>query len=149
MMNDYYADGTLPNKHWKMPWGQTFTCVVCNPLLKNALTCHDIFQYDPELSCLAPVEADLYSSKRPLMTTHGFTRDINFCAICAGKSNNADSGKIDPDLNEDDVCNGASYLRHMQESQRKDISRSLQQWESNSKRFDQNLRSIVVAATRN
>ncbi len=60
--------------------------------------CHDIFQCDPELSCLAPVEADFYASKRQLMATKGFIREINLCAICAGKSNDADGGKIDLDL---------------------------------------------------
>jgi hypothetical protein len=35
LFNDFA--GTLRNKHWKMPWGQTFFCVVCNPLLKDAL----------------------------------------------------------------------------------------------------------------
>jgi hypothetical protein len=32
------------------------------------------------------------------MAAAGFTRDIKLCAICAGKSNDAKSGKIDPDL---------------------------------------------------
>jgi hypothetical protein len=35
MMNDFA--GTLPNKQWKMPWGQTFICEVGNHLLKDAL----------------------------------------------------------------------------------------------------------------
>ena len=32
------------------------------------------------------------------MVTKGFIRDIHLCAICAGKSNYADGGKIDLDL---------------------------------------------------
>ena len=67
------------------------------PLVEGC-PCHDIFQSDPELSCLAPVEADFYASKRPLMATEGFIRDINVCDICAGKSNDAVGGKIDLDL---------------------------------------------------
>ena len=67
------------------------------PLVEGC-PCHDIFQCDPEISCLAPIKADFYASKRSLMATKGFIRDINLCAICAGKSNDADGGKIDPNL---------------------------------------------------
>ncbi len=56
--------------------------------------CHDIFLCDPALSCLAPVEANFYASKKPLMATKGFIRGMNLCAICAGKFNDTDGGKI-------------------------------------------------------
>jgi hypothetical protein len=32
------------------------------------------------------------------MIAKGFIRDINLCAICAGKSNDAEGGKVNPDL---------------------------------------------------
>lgn len=57
--------------------------------------CFMLFQVDPELSCATPVEADYYSSKRPLLAVEGFVRDLCLCAICAGTSNDAEGGKID------------------------------------------------------
>ena len=92
----------------------------------DAFTCHDIFQCNPKLSCCAPVEAYCNASKRPLMAVVGFIRDINnLYAICAGKSNDAESGKIDPDLktvyaNVLSICD-----THVQELRRKVISQSL------------------------
>ena len=73
--------------------------MVCNPLYIEGCTCHYIFQYDHGLSCLASVQAVFNASKIPLMATEGFIRDINLCAICAGKFNDADGGKIDLALN--------------------------------------------------
>ncbi len=96
------------------------------PLVEGC-PCHDIFQCDPELLCCVPVEADFYASRRLLMAAEGFIRDINLCAICAGKSNDAEGGKIDPNLKMVYICKCASYLRHMQESRAQDISRSLHQ----------------------
>ena len=35
-MSDDIA-GTLPNKHWKMPWGFIFLCAACNLWLMDPL----------------------------------------------------------------------------------------------------------------
>ena len=118
--------------------------------LVDGCPCHDIFLCDPELSCLALVEADLYASTRPLMATKaGFIRGINVCAICAGKTNDADGGKIDPDwktvyatmLPICDTCKsrGDQTL----------VGRYTNNGKAIQQRSDQNLRSIVAATTRN
>jgi hypothetical protein len=70
------------------------------PLVEGC-PCHGIFQCDPDLSCrkrCAPIEADIYASKRSLMVVEGFVKDINLCAISAGKSNDAEGAKINPDF---------------------------------------------------
>ncbi len=118
------------------------------PLVEGC-PCHDIFQCDPELSRLAPIEADFYANKRSLMATEGFIRDMNLCAICAGKSNDADGGKIDLDLTAVyatvlpicDTCKSCGEKTLV--GRYTNIGKAIQQ------RFDQNLRSINVAATRN
>ena len=118
------------------------------PLVEGC-PCHDIFQCDPDLSCLAPVEADFYASKRPLMATEGFIRDINLCAICAGKSNDADGGKIDHDLKTVyatvlpicDTCKSSG--------EKTLVGRYTNNGKAIQLRFDQNLRYIAVATTRN
>ena len=58
--------------------------------------CHDIFQCDPFISCVAPVEADYYATKRSLMATKDYIRDMNLCALCAGMSEDIEGGKVDP-----------------------------------------------------
>ena len=57
--------------------------------------CHDIFKVDPDLSCVDPVEADIYASKRSLIASKSFVRDLTFCAICAGTSHDSEGGKVD------------------------------------------------------
>jgi hypothetical protein len=36
-MSDDTACTLLPNKHWKMPWGQTILCVACSLWLMDPL----------------------------------------------------------------------------------------------------------------
>ena len=117
------------------------------PLVEGC-PCHDIFQCDPELSCCAPVEADFYASKRLLMAAEGFIRDINLCAICAGKSNDAEGGKIDPDLKMVyasvlPICGTCKSLGH-----KILVGRYTNNGKAIQQRFDQNLRSVAVAAAR-
>ena len=57
--------------------------------------CHMVFQVDPEHTCVAPVEVHYYNSKKALITSEGFIRDLNMCAICANTSNDVEGGKID------------------------------------------------------
>ena len=57
--------------------------------------CHDIFQCDPFILCCAPVEADYYATKRSLMATKDYIRDMNLCAICAGMFDDTEGGKVD------------------------------------------------------
>ena len=56
---------------------------------------HDIFKVDLDLSCVNPVEADIYASKRSLIASKSFVRDLTFCAICAGTSHDSEGGKVD------------------------------------------------------
>jgi hypothetical protein len=83
------------------------------------------------------------------MATEGFIRDINLCAICAGKFNDADGGKIDPDLR----TVYAAVLPICDTCKRRGektlVSRSTNNGKAIQYRFDQHLRSIVVATTRN
>jgi hypothetical protein len=48
--------------------------------------CHDTFQCDPFISCCAPVEIDYYATKRSLMATNDYIRDMKLCTICADMS---------------------------------------------------------------
>ena len=114
--------------------------------------CHDIFQCDPKLSCLAPVEADLYASKIPLMATASFIRDIRLCAICAGKSNDVDGGR------KDRSCDALKTVYAMvlpicdtckNRGETTLVGRNTNNGKAIQQLFDQNLRFIVVASTRN
>ena len=58
--------------------------------------CHDIFKCDPFISCCALVETDYYATKRSLMATKDYIRDMSLCAICAGMSDYTEGGKVDP-----------------------------------------------------
>ncbi len=66
--------------------------------LFDEFPCHDIFKCDPEVSGCAPVKANFYASKRPLMATQGFIKNNNLCVICANTSYAAEGGEIHPDL---------------------------------------------------
>ncbi len=115
------------------------------PLVEGC-PCHDIFQCDPELPCLAPV---FYASKRPLMATQGFIRYINLCVICASKSEDADGGKIDPDLkmvyaNVLPICDTCKSR-----GEKTFVGRYTNNGKAIRQFIDQNLRSIDVATARN
>jgi hypothetical protein len=56
----------------------------------------DICQCDPFISCCAPLEADYNATKRSLMPTHDYIRDMNLCAFFAGMSDVTEGGKVDP-----------------------------------------------------
>ena len=58
--------------------------------------CHDIFQCDPVISCCALVEADYYATKRVLMATKDYIRNMNLCETYAGMSDDTEGGKVDP-----------------------------------------------------
>ena len=58
--------------------------------------CHGIYQCDPNISCITPVETDYYVTKRTLMASNGFIRDIHLCALCANTTHDTGGGKIDP-----------------------------------------------------
>ncbi len=82
------------------------------------------------------------------MATEGFIRDINLCVICAGKSNDAEGGKIDPDLKMVyasvlPICGTCKSLGHETL-----VGRYTNNGKAIQQRFDQNLRSVAVAAAR-
>ena len=56
--------------------------------------CHAISKVGPDLSCVDPIEADLYASKRSLIAAKSFIRDLTICAICCGTSNDSQGGKV-------------------------------------------------------
>ena len=87
--------GTLRNKHWRMPWSQQFICVECKPWVRGALAMTYSSKVDPDFSCVDLVEADFYASKRSLIASKSFVRDLTFCAICAGTSHDSEGGKVD------------------------------------------------------
>ncbi len=83
------------------------------------------------------------------MTLEGFIRHMNLCAICAGKSNDADGGKIDPDL----TAVYATVLPICDTCKSRGEKTLVGRYTNNGKaiqqRFDKNLWSIDVATTRN
>ncbi len=83
------------------------------------------------------------------MSATGFTWDIKLCAICAGKSNNAEGGKIDPDLlnvyaNVLPICNTCKSV-----GEKTLVGRYTNNGKAIQQRFDQSLRSMAVEAARN
>ena len=76
------------------------------------------------------------------MTTVGFIRDINLFAACAGKTNGAEGGKIDPDLlkvyaNVLPICNTCKSF-----GEKTLVGRYTNNGKAIQQRFDQNIRSI-------
>jgi hypothetical protein len=83
------------------------------------------------------------------MAAEGFNRDINLCAICAGKTNDAEGGKINPDLklvyaNVLPICDTCKSL-----GEKTLVGRYTNNGKAIQQRFDQNLRSMAVATSRN
>ncbi len=83
------------------------------------------------------------------MAAEGFNRGIHLCAICAGKSNDAEGGKINPVLktvyaNVLPICDTCKIL-----GEKILVGRYTNNGKAIQQLFDQNLRLMAVATSRN
>ena len=82
------------------------------------------------------------------MVAAGFTNDIKLCAICAGKPNDAEGGKIDLDLQKIGekvltICNACKSF-----GEKTLVGRYIHNGKAIQQRFDQNLLSMAGEAAR-
>jgi hypothetical protein len=84
------------------------------------------------------------------MATQGFISDINLCAICAGKSNDADGGEIGY-LDLKTVYATVLPICDTCKSRKEKtlVGRQTNNGKAIQQRADQSLRSIIVAPSRN
>jgi len=68
------------------------------------MTCTDIFQCDPGLTCALPIEMDFYNISRPCMAGNDVERNPLICSTCAAASPNVIGGIVDADLKTDFSC---------------------------------------------
>jgi len=87
--------------------------------LEEFRSCHEIFQCEPSLSCVARVEADLYAISRPHMAAIDYVRDVPLCAMCACTSHDRCRGRSDRCGIEDCIFDGAPCVLHAKEMEPK------------------------------